>query len=113
LKPALDGITPLGSTGEVMDMTPAQHRAIVLATIRAAAGRVPVVPGFAAFSTFDAVDRAKELEQSGANGVVVICPNVFPTSEEGVISYFSLVACRDCTNHALHQPSPSRQRFFH
>jgi 4-hydroxy-tetrahydrodipicolinate synthase len=88
----VDGITPLGSTGEVMYMTPAQRRAIVARTIKTAAGRVPVVPGMTAFSTLDAVDQAKELEQLGANGLVVMRQNAFPTSEEGVIGYFGDVA---------------------
>jgi 4-hydroxy-tetrahydrodipicolinate synthase len=88
----VDGLTPLGSTGEVMYMMPEQRRAIVSASIRAAAGRVPVVPGLAAFSTYDAVEQAKELEQLGANGLVVMRQNAFATSEQGVIAYFSEVA---------------------
>jgi 4-hydroxy-tetrahydrodipicolinate synthase len=88
----VNGVTPLGSTGEVMYLTASQRRAIVAATIRAAAGRVPVVPGLAAFSTHDAVEQAKELEAMGADGIVVMRQNAFPTSEEGAIGYFSDVA---------------------
>lgn len=88
----VNGVTPLGSTGEVMYLTPSQRRAIVAATIRAAAGRVPVVPGLAAFSTHDAVEQAIELERMGVDGIVVMRQNAFPTSEEGVIGYFSEVA---------------------
>ncbi len=92
IEAGVDGITPLGSTGEVMYISPAQRRAIVSATVRATAGRVPVVPGMTAFSTFDAVDQAKELEQLGANGLVVMRQNAFPVTEKGTISYFGDVA---------------------
>lgn len=88
----VDGITPLGSTGEVMYITQAQRRTIVEATIRAVGGRVPVVPGIAAFSTHDAVEQAMEMEGLGANGLVVMRQNAFPTTEAGVISYFRSVA---------------------
>ncbi|HVV92081.1 MAG TPA: dihydrodipicolinate synthase family protein [Hyphomicrobiales bacterium] len=88
----VDGLTPLGSTGEVMYLTAAQRRTIVATTIRAAAGRVPVVPGIAAFATSDAVDQAREMEQLGASGLVVMRQNAFATSEEGILAYFSEVA---------------------
>ncbi len=88
----VNGVTPLGSTGEIMYLTPGQRRAVVGATLRAAKGRVPVVPGVAAFATTDAVDQAREFVAMGADGLVVMRQNAFPASEEGVIEYFTEVA---------------------
>lgn len=88
----VNGLTPLGSTGEVMYLTPKQRRTVVAAAVRAAAGRVPVVPAVAAFSTHDAVGQARELAALGADGLVVMRQGAFPTSEEGNISYFQEVA---------------------
>lgn len=88
----VNGLTPLGSTGEIMYLTPEQRRTIVAATIRAAAGRVPVVPGVAAFSTHDAVGQAREFEALGAAGLVVMRQNAFATSEDGALGYFEAVA---------------------
>lgn len=88
----VNGVTPLGSTGEIVYLTPPQRRAVVGATLRAAKGRVPVVPGVAAFATTDAVDQAREFVAMGADGVVVMRQNAFPASEEGVVEYFTAVA---------------------
>ena len=88
----VNGVTPLGSTGEIMYLTPAQRRAIVGATLRVAKGRVPVVPGVAAFATTDAVDQAREFAALGVDGLVVMRQNAFPASEEGVVDYFTQVA---------------------
>ncbi|MGA2395089.1 MAG: dihydrodipicolinate synthase family protein [Candidatus Lustribacter sp.] len=88
----VDGVTPLGSTGEIVYLTPAQRRAIVDATLRVAKGRVPVVPGVAAFATTDAVAQAREFAAMGADGLVVMRQSAFPASEEGVVDYFTQVA---------------------
>jgi 4-hydroxy-tetrahydrodipicolinate synthase len=91
------GISPLGSTGEVMYLTFPQRLEIVRAAIAAAGGRVPVVPGVAAFSTADAVSQAQAFAAAGASGLVVMRLHAFPVDDEGVISYFSAVAAAvDC-----------------
>jgi 4-hydroxy-tetrahydrodipicolinate synthase len=88
----VDGLTPLGSTGEIMYLTLAQRRAVVSATLRAAGGRLPVVAGVSAFSTHDAVEQARALEQLGVDGLVVMRQQGFPTPEAGVVDYFTEVA---------------------
>jgi 4-hydroxy-tetrahydrodipicolinate synthase len=88
----VNGVTPLGSTGEIVYLTPAQRRTIVAATLRAAAGRVPVVPGVAAFATTDAVDQAREFAAMGVDGLVVMRQNAFPASEQGAIEFFAETA---------------------
>lgn len=88
----IDGVTPLGSTGEVMYLTPRQRRDVVAATVRAVDGRVPVVPAVAGFSTHDAVAQATELEALGVDGLVAMRQQAFATSEAGVVGYFTAVA---------------------
>jgi 4-hydroxy-tetrahydrodipicolinate synthase len=88
----VNGVTPLGSTGEIMYLTPPQRRAVVGATLRAAKNRVPVIAGVAAFATTDAVDQAREFAGMGVDGLVVMRQNAFPASEAGVIEYFTEVA---------------------
>lgn len=88
----VDGLTPLGSTGEVIYLTQDQRRRIVEVTLEAAAGRVPVVPGVAAFSIDDGVQQARQWESLGAAGVVVMRQNGFATSEEGALGFFENIA---------------------
>lgn len=86
------GLTPLGSTGEFAYLDRAQRRAVVAATIEAAAGRVPVVAGVAATTTAEAVAQARDWAAMGADGILAILEAYFPVPDEGVIAYFRAIA---------------------
>ena len=86
------GLSPLGSTGEFPYLTPAQRIEIVRITVDAARGRVPVVPGVAAYATHDAIDQVRRLLDLGIDGVVLILQTYFPLSPPRVLEYFSGVA---------------------
>lgn len=86
------GLTPLGSTGEVLYLTRAQREEIVDTVVRAAGGRVPVVAGVAAVSTRDAVEQARAYHSLGAAGLVVMRQQAFPISEHAAAGYFRAVA---------------------
>ena len=80
----VNGVTPLGSTGEVMYLTPTQRRAIVAATIRAA--RRPRAGGSRASPRSRPTTRSsrrKSSKRMGVDGLVVMRQNAFPTSEAG------------------------------
>jgi len=86
------GLSPLGSTGEFPYLTPAQRLEIVRVTVDAARGRVPVVPGVAAYATHDAIDQVQRLLDLGIDGVVLILQTYFPLSPAAVTGFFSAVA---------------------
>ena len=88
----VQGLTPLGSTGEFAYLDAAQRRRIVEVVVEQAAGRVPVVAGVAATTTAEAVRQAREWTAVGANGVLAIMEAYFPVPEAGVVSYFRAVA---------------------
>jgi 4-hydroxy-tetrahydrodipicolinate synthase len=86
------GLSPLGSTGEIPYLTFEQRVEIVRVVIDAAAGRVPVIPGVAAFSTTDAIRQAEALVRLGADALIVMLQTQFPVSRAGVEGYFRAVA---------------------
>ncbi len=86
------GLSPLGSTGEFAYLSFEQRQDIVRITVDAAAGRVPVVPGVAAYSTAEAVRQARRFVELGADGLVLILQTMFPVSPAGVESYFRTIA---------------------
>ncbi len=88
----IHGLSPLGSTGEFAYLTFDQRKEIVRIAIDAAAGRVPVVPGVAAYSTRDAIRQAECFSELGADGLVLILQTLFPVSKAGVEHYFLTVA---------------------
>ncbi|MBL3571611.1 dihydrodipicolinate synthase family protein [Rhodovulum sulfidophilum] len=86
------GLAPLGSTGEFAYLSNDQRLAVATATIRAAKGRVPVVPGVASTSTADAVAQTRAMVAAGADGILAILEAYFPVGEAGVEAYFTAIA---------------------
>jgi len=79
----IHGLIPLGSTGEFYALTAAERRAVIQATLAAAAGRVPVVAGVNASSTREVVAFSREAEALGCAGVMLAPPYYsLPTPEE-------------------------------
>ena len=92
IKAGVHGLTPLGSTGEFAYLNNMQRAGVVLATIEAAKGRVPVVAGVASTSTADAVAQARFYQKSGADGILAILEAYFPLGDAQVESYFRAIA---------------------
>ena len=84
----IDGLVPLGSTGEFLSVSRDERTAITETVVRAAAGRVPVLAGTGAEDTREAVALSREAERLGADGVMVIPPFYsVPTEEELYVHY--------------------------
>jgi 4-hydroxy-tetrahydrodipicolinate synthase len=86
------GLSPLGSTGEFAYLSFEQRSEIVRIVIDAAAGRVPVLAGVAAFATADALRQAEAHARLGADGLILILQQMFPLAPRGVEGYFRTVA---------------------
>ena len=86
------GLTPLGSTGEFAYLDRAQRMSVVVTTIEAARGRVPVIAGVASTAIADAVAQAKAYQARGADGILAVLEAYFPLSDTGVESYFRAIA---------------------
>lgn len=84
----IEGLIPLGSTGEFLSVSREERTAITETVIRAAAGRVPVLIGTGAEDTREAVALAREADGMGADGVLVIPPFYsVPTENELYVHY--------------------------
>ena len=84
----IDGLVPLGSTGEFLSVSRDERAAITETVVRAAAGRVPVLIGTGAEDTREAVALSREAERLGADGVMVIPPFYsVPTEDELYVHY--------------------------
>jgi 4-hydroxy-tetrahydrodipicolinate synthase len=70
----VDGLIPLGSTGEFLSVSREERAAIVDCVVTTAAGRVPVLVGTGAEDTREVVALSKEAESQGADGVMIIPP---------------------------------------
>ena len=86
------GLSPLGSTGEFAYLSFEQRCELVRIVVDEAAGRVPVVPGVAAYATHDALRQAEAFVKLGADGLVLILQTLFPVSLRGMEGYFRAIA---------------------
>jgi len=86
------GLSPLGSTGEFAYLTLEQRGEMVRMVVDAAARRVPVLAGVAAFSTFDALRQAETFVKLGADGLILILQQMFPVPPRGIERYFRTIA---------------------
>ena len=86
------GLIPLGSTGEFLSVSREERAAIVETTVRAAAGRVPVLIGTGAEDTREVVALSKEAEAQGADGVMIIPPFYSVPTLEELIHHYDTVA---------------------
>ncbi|MCF3642764.1 4-hydroxy-tetrahydrodipicolinate synthase [Rhizobium sp. TRM95111] len=84
----VQGLIPLGSTGEFLSLTRDERRQVASAVVDQAHGRVPVIVGTAAEWTDEAVSLSREAEELGADGVMVVPPYYSsPTEDELFVHY--------------------------
>ena len=92
IKSGIDGIVPVGTTGESPTLSHDEHIEVIRATVAAARGRVPVIAGTGSNSTAEAVQLTAEATAAGADAMLVVAPYYNKPSQEGVYGYFSAVA---------------------
>ena len=73
------GLVMLGSLGEGATLDAAEKVAILKNTVKTVAGNAPVVAAISSLSTSHAVALAKEAEQAGCSGLMVLPPYVYST----------------------------------
>jgi 1-pyrroline-4-hydroxy-2-carboxylate deaminase len=71
------GVVALGSLGEAPTLNKEEKLEIVKHARRALSGKAPVIAGIAALSTAEAVWLAKEAYQAGADGLMVLPPQIY------------------------------------
>ncbi len=88
----IQGLIPLGSTGEFLSVSREERTAIVETVIRTAAGRVPVLIGTGAEDTREAVALSREAEALGADGVMIIPPFYAVPTEGELFRHYKTIA---------------------
>jgi 4-hydroxy-tetrahydrodipicolinate synthase len=88
----VDGIVPVGTTGESPTLSHDEHRDVIKAAVEIAAGRVKVVGGTGSNSTEEAIGLTQDAEKAGADGVLIVAPYYNKPSPEGLYQHFSAIA---------------------
>jgi 2-dehydro-3-deoxy-D-pentonate aldolase len=92
IEAGVDGISPLGSTGEFSHLTADERKRFAEEVARIVAGRVPVVVGVGAAGTKEMVELARHAESAGADAVLVVSPFYWKIGEEALFRHFAAVA---------------------
>jgi len=88
----IDGLIPLGSTGEFLSLSDAEHELVAHTVIAEAAGRVPVLIGTGAEDTREVVRRSRRAEQLGADGVMIIPPFYCTPTDDELFYHYKTVS---------------------
>jgi 4-hydroxy-tetrahydrodipicolinate synthase len=92
IKGGVDGVVPVGTTGESPTLSYEEHIAVVEFTVRAAAGKVKVLAGTGANSTEEAIYLTKAAERAGADGSLQVAPYYNKPTQEGLYQHFKAIA---------------------
>ena len=68
----VDGLVPVGTTGESPTLDVEEHIGVIRAVVAAAGGRLPVVAGTGANSTAEALDLTRRVLDLGCAGTLQV-----------------------------------------
>ncbi|MEO0964008.1 MAG: 4-hydroxy-tetrahydrodipicolinate synthase [Planctomycetota bacterium] len=88
----IDGLVPVGTTGESPTLSHEEHDAVIDTTVQQAAGRVPVIAGTGSNSTAEALRLTQHAKQVGADAALMVNPYYNKPSQEGLYRHFMTVA---------------------
>ena len=84
-------LVPCGTTGEAPLLTADEHHRVVLRTVAAAAGRVPVIAGAGSNNTATAVELARSAERAGASALLCVTPPYLKPTQAGMMVHFRTI----------------------
>jgi len=85
-------LCPVGTTGESPTLSHPEHREVIAAVIKAAGGRVKVMPGTGSNSTQEALELTRWAAQVGADAALVVAPYYNKPTQEGFYRHFKVLA---------------------
>ncbi len=88
----VDGIVPMGTTGESPTISPNERLRIIETVVKQAGGRCLVVAGTGANSTAEAVEQTEEAKKLGADATLQVTPYYNKPTQEGLYRHFSATA---------------------
>lgn len=88
----VQGIVPVGTTGESPTLDADEHLDVIRLAVDAAAGRIKVIAGTGANSTSEAIHLTEEAEAIGADASLQVTPYYNKPSQEGLYQHFRAVA---------------------
>jgi 4-hydroxy-tetrahydrodipicolinate synthase len=92
IKGGVDGIVPVGTTGESPTVDYQEHVQVIELSVKFAAGRIKVLAGTGGNSTSEAIYLTEHAERVGADGSLQVAPYYNKPTQEGLFQHFREVA---------------------
>src|SRR5882672_103965 len=92
IKAGVDGIVPVGTTGESPTVNYQEHIQIIALSVKFAAGKIKVLAGTGGNSTSEAIYLTEHAEKAGADGSLQVAPYYNKPTQEGLFQHFREVA---------------------
>ncbi|HEX2855400.1 MAG TPA: 4-hydroxy-tetrahydrodipicolinate synthase [Opitutaceae bacterium] len=92
IKGGINGLVPVGTTGESPTLSTEEHLDVIRAVVAAARGRVPVIAGTGSNSTREAVGLTEQAHAAGADAMLIVAPYYNKPSQEGLFRHFATLA---------------------
>jgi len=87
----VDGVVPVGSTGESATMTHDEHVAVI-ETVRDAVDDIPVIAGTGSNNTAEALSLSERAADAGADGLLLISPYYNKPEAAGFLEHYRTIA---------------------
>jgi 4-hydroxy-tetrahydrodipicolinate synthase len=92
IKGGVDGIVPVGTTGESPTVDCEEHMRIIVLAVKFAAGKIKVLAGTGANATSEAISLTQAAEKVGADGSLQVAPYYNKPTQEGLYQHFRAIA---------------------
>src|SRR5829696_8689041 len=92
IKGGVDGIVPVGTTGESPTLDYEEHVRVIELAVQFANKKIKVLAGTGGNSTSEAIYLTKAAEEAGADGSLQVAPYYNKPSQEGLYQHFSAIA---------------------
>jgi 4-hydroxy-tetrahydrodipicolinate synthase len=87
----IDGLVPVGTTGESPTVDHQEHVRIIQIVVEEARKRVPIIAGTGANSTKEAIELSRAARQVGADGLLQVTPYYNRPTQDGLYRHFKAV----------------------
>ncbi|MFH1884893.1 MAG: 4-hydroxy-tetrahydrodipicolinate synthase [Planctomycetota bacterium] len=92
LEGGIDGIVPVGTTGECPTLSHEEHKQVIERVIKAVGGQVPVIAGAGSNSTAEAIELTEFSKKAGADATLQVGPYYNKPTQEGFYQHFKAIA---------------------
>ena len=92
IKAGVDGIVPVGTTGESATLDYEEHIRTIALSVEFADGKIKVMAGTGGNSTKEAIYLTQEAEKAGADASLQVAPYYNKPTQEGLFQHFHAIA---------------------